>query len=649
MVFIQVDYKDTEGTAFKIEIADETYTGSEITQVQGKAVLEYPKVKTMDMLRGSVLKMQLEADTSSTYYTRLIETVGDKRLTVTFYRDGSVFWNGFIKPDGIVESFVHDYWIINIQAIDGLGLIENILFLDEDGDAYKGAMSELGILARCLELTGQTMDFRVYYHNLYFTVDDTGTTAPTLAQQAIFDTYVNTERYVKDDKEATVFTVKEVLESLLKKYGSFITQHNNKWNIIRLVDLMTTSTTFGYSQYEVDGTYQSDAQTNFQTALGSDIDSYDPCHAGANQQKTYKAALGAYKVHYDYGLIKSVLYNPKMLFNDALGDIDGWTLQTTTADWNFEVNDDGDYIGQMLADTSSGYTSAIVYDYSSFNNDVIEADTLKINIAMQVFEDCSGGIFFSLGQKCRITLFGDSGTTYYLNTSGEWTLSSATIFLYKRKYTGFRLNNLFKSVTTISSNGLPEDGTMSFEFYFPYVSTTDYGTYAYVESVNIGAADDGVSGESWTSQRNYAGNGTATAIVDVEDKVFVGDNDGDVYVGALEDSSTDNTVLWSKAISGVIDDTKQFPLLNWLSRDRLQISGGNSTIFRGGILGYLPYLGVLSINNIEGLFITTAWSYDTANNKIEAEHERIFTDDIYDDVSVSYQLESENVVRPAIE
>ena len=131
--------------------------------------------------------------------------------------------------------------------------------------------------------------------------------------------------------------------------------------------------------------------------------------------------------------------------------------------------------------------------------------------------------------------------------------------------------------------------------------------------------------------------------------MYVGDNESDTYLGALEDVNGDNTLKWAKTIASVIDTSKQYALLNWMARDRMTISGGNATIYSGGIYGYLPYFGVLSINNVDGLFMTTEWSYDTKNNKISATHERIFTDDIYSDVTVDFQLESDNIVTPSIE
>jgi len=658
-VYIQVDFTDNEGTAFKIEISDPNYN-SYIRQVQGKAVLEYPRVKTMDMLRGSVLKMQLEASVTDNYQQRLYEVVGDKKLPVTLYKDGVVFWNGFIKPDGIVESFVSDYWIINIQAVDGLGLLDNIKFLDSSLNIYQGNFNELEILARCLELTGHDMNFRIHDLNLYFTVDNSD---PTLSQEAIIDTYVNTDRYVNDDQNNTVFTAKEVLESILKKYGAFVTQQNGKWNIVRIIEFFTTSTSLAYTEYLIDGTQDSSGTIDPQQVLGSEINSFSPCHAGGNQQKNYKPSLGAYKVVYKYGFVASIIDNPKVYW-DSVTTISNWTYEDITFfDFTALQPAIGGYpSGYYQSEFLSIQRAEIVVFGVSYNNFDTECLTSTTGVTSEV--DGAVGLKFSikadifqgnktLGMFAQLKLIGDSGTDYYLNDNGEWTLSTAIVRIFENTYSRLTENDLVflgGRTMTISTNLTPESGTVEVHLFRP---TSEKNTFAalvedkvIITNVTVAAnVDANVKGESHTATRIS----NATAVVDTEEKISVGDNVSDLYIGGLEDSSDENTDSWCKAPGGTIDSSKKWKLLNWMVRDRLTISSGNATVFSGSIFGYLPYLGVLSIENIDGLFMTIKWSYDLANNVINADHERIFQDDIYSDIDYSFELESDNVIRPAIE
>ena len=104
MTRIEVNFTDPEENVYRIEINDPDFEGTKRT-VQGRATLSYPKTKTMDILRGSTLKMELEASNDTSYYAFLVEKVGDAKLPVILYRNGNVHWSGFIKPDGVLESY----------------------------------------------------------------------------------------------------------------------------------------------------------------------------------------------------------------------------------------------------------------------------------------------------------------------------------------------------------------------------------------------------------------------------------------------------------------------------------------------------------------------------------------------------------------
>ena len=662
---LRINFTDPEGVPYKIEIGDPNYKGTFIREVQGSAVLDYPKVDTMAMLRGSSLNMQLEASLDTSYYSFLYNTVGDAQLPVTLYRNGVIFWTGFIKPDGIVESFVTDYWYINIQAIDGLGYLDNIQFLDSNKQQYFGPQNELLLLARCLQLTGSKIDFRLYDFNLYFTTNSDG---PILTNKPITDTYVNTDRYVKTDKSNTVFTVKEVLESILKKYGAYVVQENGKWNIIRLENYFSEATQMVFTEYDFNGvTTGVQEAPNRIKLLGSQINGYYPHHANANQQKYYNVSLGAYKVIYEYGLVKSIVLNKNVYFNNDQGDIDYWEITDNdfilSAFFHFDLIDsnppgypNGYYIGQMLPTTQNNDFLALK---TTTNQRVQENISLEINISGAIGPT---NTLITIGQFVQIKLIGDLGAVYYLKQDGGWTdLSEEKINMVRRTVRG-SVNDLpwtFEGTTSAT----PIEGDISVHFYLPqWFRLQGIPTYIKITDVNIRQPDNGIKGESHTATRGkeeleYR---TVTAVVEDDGNIYVGDNPlTDVYVGGIEDITTANTLRWSKRFinTNIIDSSNQYELLQWMVTDRLQISSGNALKFSGGIYGYFPYLGVITIDNIGNdaepvtldKFITSKWTYDLALNVISAEFERIYNNDISQDVTYNKELETDNtVIKPAI-
>lgn len=644
--YIQTEFTDTEGVAYKVVISDDTYTG-DVIEVQGRATLEYPQIETMDMLRGSSLNIELESSDTDTYIDRIVNTVGDKKLPVKLYRDLELKWSGFVKPDGIIESYVYDYWVINIQAIDGLGLLENTSFLKSNGNSYIGSYSELELLSRCLELTGQTINFRIYDFNLYFSIDS----SPAVESDvAILSSYINTDRFIKDDKEKkNVFTAKQVLESILKKYGAFVCQQDSKWHIIRLIDYYNNND-IGYKEYNLEPTLiDTVSSVSRSVDLGSQIDGYYPHHANANQQKHYNAALGAYKVFYKYGEVESMFENPKIYFNDNLGDIDSWII-SSTSDFNFTLlnNPVGFYEGGIKSQHKDVlFVSALTYDYTTDPSPVVAGEVLFIGLKLSHVIDIKGldGVAF-YRQYIRLSLVTDS-TTYYLDENGNWGGSSSFVSVYFfKELTNNVVQTNVDSVFDMQTLEVPEDGNIKIEFLKPFYgnSTLNTGSYTVVKSAVVGAIGVGVEGESHTAKRI---DGNATAIIDTSDDIYSGDNPD--YIGGVNDINNEATLFWYKKINGVIDETKQYPVLNWLVRDRLTISSGNSTIFTGTIYGYVPYTGKFSINNIEGVFMMIKYTYDLLNNTTDCEFERVFTDDVSDSIEYDYALEGENVVRPAIE
>ena len=55
-----------------------------------------------------------------------------------------------------------------------------------------------------------------------------------------------------------------------------------------------------------------------------------------------------------------------------------------------------------------------------------------------------------------------------------------------------------------------------------------------------------------------------------------------------------------------------------------------SRIFSGGVYGFISYLSVLEIENIDGLFMILEYSYDTKENQIQITARQIFGAELSD-------------------
>jgi len=73
-------------------------------------------------------------------------------------KNGVVIFEGYIKPDGIQQSYVNDEWLINIESTDGLGALKDLSFVQANGLHFTGKMSFYDIIKGCLDRTHLSMD-----------------------------------------------------------------------------------------------------------------------------------------------------------------------------------------------------------------------------------------------------------------------------------------------------------------------------------------------------------------------------------------------------------------------------------------------------------------------------------------------------------
>ncbi len=70
-------------------------------------------------------------------------------------------------------------------------------------------------------------------------------------------------------------------------------------------------------------------------------------------------------------------------------------------------------------------------------------------------------------------------------------------------------------------------------------------------------------------------------------------------------------------------------------------------IFSGDVFGYFNYLSVVELDQRNGKFGVTKYSYDTYNNVISMEFKQMFGDEL-EDLSVEENTDYGNVVSPTI-
>tara|TARA_R100001244_G_scaffold132094_1_gene107024 strand:+ start:808 stop:2550 length:1743 start_codon:yes stop_codon:yes gene_type:complete len=367
------EFKDVKEITHRVEISNQDFEGDFI-QIYGSCSLEYSETKdTLEPIRGSGLKIDLEADSDLTFYDLYSEE--ERTFSVVYRRDNEILFNGWLSPEGIYESLVSDKWVISLDCTDGLGFLKNLSYVeDATGLNFVGKQSLLEIIVNCLKRTKTPQNIltsvNIYYDGLSQTLD-------------VFDNvYFNANRFIKDDNNTTVMDCEEVLKSVLEPFGAVLTAYKGEWLIYKpnlLVD-STSETFFAYDSLGV--ALGTPSRTiDFAFALGSQIDSYYPHHANGNQQKTIKSSIGAYRINYKYGLVKGLI------------PIDNFTLSGSS--------------GGFLSTTK-----------------LISADT-RLRLSVRTTSNFLNNEGFSSDVVLKIT---DGTDTYYYNGS-DWVVSFAQMAL----------------------------------------------------------------------------------------------------------------------------------------------------------------------------------------------------------------------------
>jgi len=328
-------YKNIVGDDYLCGIYKKNYNGL-ATQVQGKAVLEKGAIKDhLDPIRGTGLSLELEASTNLSFED--LYTENEQDYMVRLFKNNKTLFVGFLKPDGIFQSFVRDNWIITLDCVDGLGALSNLSFVKSNGLYFIGKMKALDIVYYCLKRSGIELKLNVSINVFYegLTIDST--------TDILNNIYMNADRFYKNDgktgTDGTVMSCEEVLKSVLDVFCACITQQDGEWYIFKPNELYLNQYV-EFKRYDINNFYLGNVTKNLNKNLGSQIDNFYPHHCNENQQIEIKGGVSAFRLGYKYGYVSSLLSNPKLVHDSGL-NYDGWTVLYAPALINDPTSDNG--------------------------------------------------------------------------------------------------------------------------------------------------------------------------------------------------------------------------------------------------------------------------------------------------------------------
>ncbi len=615
MVKYEFSYNDTEGVLHECTISDEDYIYAPFG-ISGNVLLSYATVDDpLESIRGSGLTINLDASTSRDFSDLYSE--GDKSFKVQYKRDSVILFNGWLSSEGIYEDWVSDKWVISLECVDGLGFLPDLAYVDSSGLQYAGKQSLLEIIANCLDRTGVSQNINtnidIYYTGLSTSLD------------VLDNVYYNADRFVKDDNN-TIMSCDEVLRDVLRPFGASITSFNGEWYVYKLNQLALDDT-LTFFRYDNTGIALSPTTKtdDLGFSLGSQIDGYYPHHANGNQSISNKKSIGAYRISYKYGLVKSLLENILLEHNGVT--ISDWTVNSTT---NITLDASGfgvdfDFVGTPPV---KNLTSDLV--------NLVADDLITFTLRYKTISLTKNTTILWWGQfNYKIILTG--GSTYYYNpfaVPANWTLTDTTCFGY-----GGELNTL-KTITT-ELPALPISGDLTIEIWSATKTNDEVGEFL-LQEVSLSPTDDsdnGIIGEFHTLERGSK----PSANIKETEVVNNGDNPSDVYYGTIyKADETTPTDTWFRK-----GKTEAIPILKMMGEETLRLNAQTSRVFSGDVYGYIPFLTLIEIINIDNNFSVVEYSYDTYSNITTVKVRQIFGDELADiDYEMTYDYGK--TVKPTI-
>ena len=625
------EFTDVKAIVHKVEIYNDDFVGDS-TQIYGSCALTKASTKdTLESIRGGGLQIDLEATTLLSFNDLYSEN--EREYSVKYTRNVTdLLFYGWVSPEGLIESFVNDTWIISLDCTDGLGFLTNLSYVENaTGLQFVGKQSGLEIITNCLKRTN-------LQQNIYSSID-IYYTGMTTTENVLANTHFNSSRFVKDDNAETYMNCDEVLRSVIEIFGACITQYKGDWYIYKPNELFDNSelTFFAYDYAGV-ALATPTVTIDFAQGLGSQINNFYPHHVNKNQQLTIDSAIGAYRINYNYGLIKSYLANNK-LTSVSDTDIPDFTILDSSY-LSFPLDRQGVYID----------LKPTLHDVLKVTDDL--SLTIGDSFSMSSRAECS---FVQSFIFMRVTLT-TSTTTYYLTPgqfiegggnnairTAEWTQQVSDITLQGSSNTP---NVSF--YTEWRTDSVPESGTIEFKFKTaqnpPFNSSTNS---VFLTEFNLKpiANDTGIKGENHTFQITDK---PSSKIKDVK-KVFNGDNPSDIYIGTIykSDESTP-TIQWRRLGYG-----RQVPILRIMGEERMKMYGKPLRVFSGDVYGYIDYLSVIAIDGIiNTLFMPIEYEYNAKTNITKLKLKQILNNLLPDStyLGIGYELTFDygNVVEPTI-
>lgn len=601
--FYSIDTQDTTDQVdlFTCEIHQLDYVGDaeEIQAQKNPVTVDYPNTSKSKLspLRSSRALLRLIADGvlelsdlySENERTWLLKVF---RAPLQVEADTYLFWQGFVLPDECSEEFSFAPYPLEVNAVDGIGVLKNLSFVNESGTPFAGKMSFKDVIWNCLnrlQIPGMTLNTatNIYYDGL----------TPDPATDPLSETFINAERYTKDQDD-TPMTCEEVLKSVLEEWTSCIVQMNGNWYVYRPNELAVSGTVTFRQYSSVDGSYTGTETLSIDSIIGGSSEGELIYHTDRSQRKSISRPYKNASISYKYGLVASVIENPNFDGWDGTG-FPGW-VKTDPAVTVEEDPDGGAKLGP--ADPFNGLKNSTPYAALAGEMFAVIVDYYNYNATNAIIQ---------------VVLIGTS--TYYLTGAGTWQTTQDIVF--------GPANDFAEGTLSVNTQPIPINGNIEIRLIADPSLVPPPDSFMTYRSANLRPVVN--STEAIGEIHIIKQAGVFTYIPEIVN-VFNGDASSEQYLGAIYKNDEDTlTSTWSRA--GMAESK---PFLRIAAEEMLRIHQRPMNVYDGTVSGFFQYLTRFAINDMPGVFLPVQLSYDLQESTINATLSEVSNDEL----TIEYEL-----------
>ena len=350
-------------------------------------------------------------------------SLNDRKYLVKLKINEDFIWTGWALSDNVQYLFSTGRKLLRFDAIDGLGILDYFPYpFVEGGMQYKfSPIKTLDFITNCLNQIAFPNGLNVYtvcsYYSQYM-----NDRADNTYDEPFNQSYLRPNYFLNSD--GTYQTCLEILRKIAKSFGCRIYQANNKWNIVAINEMASTS--YYFTEYTYNGTLS----TSGTAAVTSRIEPYTGNTSGMyfvdnSQLKIFKKGYNNFVENY------TLQYSPNYIANNNLkNQVSGvpilWNNYTngtggsiTTIVKTYEASDRYRLVTGISGGGAFGYTYVSATVPTALQNDTIVYSHTYYN---QEVAKKRGFL------KLQVTGAGSGAPIYYYNVDKIWQDASVAPF-----------------------------------------------------------------------------------------------------------------------------------------------------------------------------------------------------------------------------